>query len=238
MNVVILTEGGKDYGFGHVARCSSMYQAFQYYGISPKFLVNGDESVKSILSDIDVEIRNWIEDSSFISKADIIVIDSYIADLDFYNKLSKDIPLVVYVDDNNRLNYPNGIVVNGTLDVSNMNYSQRENIEYLVGNEFIPLRKDFWDITKLKINDSIEKHRLLAEIFLKEGKKTDAISIYEQLISKDQKNIEYVIALTNIFVESKEYRRARGVLKDFIKKNPSEKNNPRLKSYGVLMKFL
>lgn len=156
MNVIILTEGGKDYGFGHVARCSSIYQAFQYYGISPTFLVNGDESVRSILSDIDVEIMNWIEDFSFISKADIIVIDSYIADLDFYNKLSNDIPLVVYVDDNNRLEYPKGIVVNGTLDVSNMNYSRRENTEYLIGNEFIPLRKDFWNISKLKINDSVE----------------------------------------------------------------------------------
>ena len=156
MNVVILTEGGKDYGFGHVARCSSIYQAFQYYGISPKFVVNGDESVKSILSDIDVEIIDWVEDYSFISEADIVVIDSYFADLDFYNKLSENIPLVVYVDDNNRLDYPKGIVINGTLDVSNMNYSQRENIEYLVGKEYIPLRKDFWNLPKLKINDSIE----------------------------------------------------------------------------------
>lgn len=156
MNILILTEGGKDYGFGHVARCSSIFQAFQEYGILPKFVVNGDESVKSILSDIDVEIINWIDDFSFISGADIVVIDSYFADLDFYNKLSENIPLVVYVDDNNRLNYPKGIVVNGTLNVSNINYSRRENIKYLVGNEFIPLRKDFWNIPKLKINDSIE----------------------------------------------------------------------------------
>lgn len=156
MNILILTEGGKDYGFGHVARCSSIFQAFQEYGILPKFVVNGDESVKSILSDIDVEIINWIDDFSFISGADIVVIDSYFADLDFYNKLSENIPLVVYVDDNNRLNYPKGIVVNGTLNVSNINYSRRENIKYLVGNEFIPLRKDFWNIPKLKIKDSIE----------------------------------------------------------------------------------
>ena len=155
MNVVILTEGGKDYGFGHVARCSSIYQAFQYYDISPKFLVNGDESVKSILSDIDVEIIDWIDNPFFISKTDIVIIDSYYADLNFYNKLSDEIPLVVYIDDNNRLEYPKGIVVNGTLDVSNMNYSRRENVNYLVGNEFIPLRKDFWNLPKLKINDSI-----------------------------------------------------------------------------------
>ncbi len=41
MNVIILTEGGKDYGFGHVARCSSIYQAFRKFCITPQFIVNG-----------------------------------------------------------------------------------------------------------------------------------------------------------------------------------------------------
>lgn len=153
MNVVILTEGGKDYGFGHVARCSSIYQAFQYYDISPKFVVNGDDTVRSILGDVDVEIADWSKKSF---EADIIIIDSYFADLDFYNEISKSTPLTVYIDDNNRMEYPKGIVVNGTLDVSNMGYSKREDIKYFVGNEFIPLRKAFWDLTKLKINDNIE----------------------------------------------------------------------------------
>ena len=49
MDVFILTEGGKKYGFGHVARCSSIYQAFNKKNISPKFIINGDDSVKSIL---------------------------------------------------------------------------------------------------------------------------------------------------------------------------------------------
>lgn len=153
MEVVILTEGGKDYGYGHVARCSSIYQAFKHYNISPKFIVNGDESVKSIVSNMDVEIMDWLN-NSFISE--IVVIDSYLADLIFYNEISKNSSLSVYVDDNNRLNYPNGIVVNGTLDTSDMGYLERDDITYLVGNEFIPLRKDFWNIQKLKINDSIE----------------------------------------------------------------------------------
>lgn len=156
MNVVILTEGGKDFGYGHVARCSSIHQAFQHYDVSPKFIVNGDESVSSILSDIDMEFADWLNDFSVIDGADIVVVDSYYADLDFYERLSNNIPLVVYIDDNNRLEYPGGIVVNGTLDTSNMNYSKRENIIYLTGNKFIPLRKDFWNILKLKINESIE----------------------------------------------------------------------------------
>lgn len=154
MKVVILTEGGKDYGFGHVARCSSIYQAFMHFNISPNFIVNGDESVKSIFKDI--ELADWLNDYSDVFRSDIIVIDSYLADLDYYTKLSNEVPLVVYIDDNNRLEYPKGIVVNGTLDVSNMNYPERENVKNLVGKDFIPLRKDFWDIHKLKINDSIE----------------------------------------------------------------------------------
>ena len=153
MEVVILTEGGKDYGYGHVARCSSIHQAFEHYNISPKFIVNGDESIKSIVPDMNVEIIDWLNDSF---KAEIVVIDSYLANLTFYEEISKNSSLSVYVDDNNRLNYPKGIVVNGTLDTSDMGYLERDDITYLVGNEFIPLRKDFWNIQKLKINDSIE----------------------------------------------------------------------------------
>ncbi len=156
MNVVILTEGGRDIGFGHVARCSSIYQAFEQFGIYPRFIINGDDSVKSILPDIDVDINNWIDDLSIISKSDIVIVDSYLADIDTFNELSNNVSLVAYIDDNNRLDYPKGIVINGTLDTSNINYQKRDNIKYLLGNEYIPLRKDFWDIPKIKIKDSIE----------------------------------------------------------------------------------
>ena len=156
MNVVILTEGGKNIGFGHVARCISIYQALEQVNISPKLLINGDDSVKDILPKINVDIKNWVDDLSVISKADIVIVDSYLVDIDVLNEISNCVSLVVYIDDNNRLDYPNGIVINGTLDVSNMNYHKREGIVYLLGNNFIPLRKEFWDIPKLKINDSIQ----------------------------------------------------------------------------------
>ena len=102
---------------------------------------------------MDVEIANWLNNSF---KADIVVVDSYLADLIFYNEISKNSLLGVYLDDNNRFDYPKGIVVNGTLDSSDMEYSEREDITYLVGNDFIHLRKEFWNIQKLKIDDSIE----------------------------------------------------------------------------------
>ncbi len=155
MNVFILTEGGKDIGFGHVARCSSIYQAFVNFNIIPKFIINGDDSVQSILKEINYTSWNWTEDLSIIDNADIVVIDSYLANIDIYNKIYESVPLIVSIDDNNRLEYPKGIIVNGTLDVSNMDYAEREGIKYLVGKDFIPLRDDFWDISRLKINDNI-----------------------------------------------------------------------------------
>ena len=155
MDVVILTEGGKDFGFGHVARCSSIYQAFMKRNIKPKFLINGDISVKSILKEIDFDLFDWLNDISFLNSADVVVIDSYISSVDLLEEISKKVSIVAFFDDNNLLDYPRGIVINGLINASSLNYSQ-DNIKYLLGSRFTPLRDDFWHATKLKINDVIE----------------------------------------------------------------------------------
>lgn len=155
MHIYILTEGGKDYGFGHVARCSSIYQAFMKRNIKPKFLINGDSSVKSILKDVDFSLFGWLNDISFLNSSDIVIIDSYTSGVDLFEKISKKVSLIVFFDDNNLLDYPNGIVVNGLINASSLNYSQ-DNIKYLLGSRFTPLRDDFWDVAKLKINDDIK----------------------------------------------------------------------------------
>ena len=156
MDVVILTEGGKDFGFGHVARCSSIYQAFKKRDILPQFIINGDESVKSILDNIDFKIDNWLEDISFLKSSDIVVIDSYLADYEIYVEISKKVSLAVYLDDNKRLDYPNGIVVNGLINASSLNYHQNNEIKYLLGSKYTPLRADFWNVSKLEINDNVK----------------------------------------------------------------------------------
>lgn len=155
MNVFIFTEGGKDIGFGHVARCSSIYQAFKKRNISPKFIINGDNSVKSILNNINFKIDNWLNNISYLNSSDIVIIDSYLANIEIYEKISKKVSLTVYLDDNKRLNYPSGIVVNGLINAESLNYPLNESIKYLLGSMYIPLRIDFWDISRLKINDDI-----------------------------------------------------------------------------------
>ena len=58
----------------------------------------------------------------------------------------------------------------------------------------------------MQIEDSDEKHFLLGEIYNKEDKTSKAINEYSNLIKKNPKNIEYVIALTNIYVNKKKYK--------------------------------
>ena len=79
---------------------------------------------------------------------------------------------------------------------------------------------------------------LLAQIYTAAGKKNEATDIYEDLISKYPSNIDYVIALANIYVRDNELMKARAVLKGFIDRNPYEKHNPRLAPYGVIRMFL
>lgn len=80
--------------------------------------------------------------------------------------------------------------------------------------------------------------RLMAQIYSETGGKIEAVNLYEDLISKHPSNIDYVIALTNIYVKDRAYLKARSVLKNFMKNNPSEKNNPIFAPYGILRIFL
>lgn len=148
MNVIILTEGGKDYGFGHVARCSSIYQAFEKFNVSPQFIINGDNSIDAILQNIDYTICDW-KNLEF-NDEDIVVIDSYHASSDFYQKISDTVSLAIYIDDNNRLEYPKGIVVNGTILAT----TSRD--DFLFGSKYTPLRQDFWDANVISIKEDIK----------------------------------------------------------------------------------
>lgn len=160
MKVLILTEGGKNLGFGHITRCTALYQAFEEREIIPKFIVNGDDSVIGLLVDKNYEIFDWLQDKErlfeIIKNVDIVVIDSYLADFDTYKKISDLVKITVFVDDNKRLDYPNGIVVNGSIYAEEMDYSEKEGVTYLLGTKYMPLRKEFWEVPEKEIKKEIE----------------------------------------------------------------------------------
>ena len=82
-----------------------------------------------------------------IKNADIVVIDSYLAPLEIYNNISGIVKKAVYIDDFIRLAYPKGIIINGTVGAEEMGYSRDDDHEYFLGVDYIPLRKEFWDVS-------------------------------------------------------------------------------------------
>lgn len=160
MKITILTEGSEEIGFGHVMRCTSLYQSFEERGITPLFIVNGDKTLNDFLNDKNYELFNWLNERerlfNLLKDSDVIVIDSYLADYEIYEMISKLSNVPIYVDDNNRIQYPSGIVLNGSIFVEELNYPHKTDVDYLVGTRYIPLRKEFWSIPEKEINPNIE----------------------------------------------------------------------------------
>jgi len=160
MNVFILTEGGKDAGLGHITRCTSIYQAFEEVGIRPALIVNGDEAVQDLLKDKNFMLFDWLDDRerlfAAVRNADIVFIDSYLADCNLYEKISNIAGTGVYFDDKARVEYPKGFVLNGAIFAERMPCPKRNGVTYLLGAGYAPLRREFWDVPEKSIRDNLE----------------------------------------------------------------------------------
>lgn len=159
MRVSIITEGFQNTGYGHITRCLSLYQAFEEKNFNTTFFVNGDENAEKYLAGSNYKIINWLTHPtkliSEISGSDILIIDSYHAGKEYYETLSKLCKVSLYIDDYIRLEYPAGIILNGTINAETFNYKKNPVCEYLLGVKYIPIRKEFWNAEPRKINQNI-----------------------------------------------------------------------------------
>lgn len=148
MQVLILTEGFKHTGYGHVSRCMAIAQSFQKRNIKVTFLINGDDHVVEMLQDhYPVFSFNWLSEHQklieSLSVANLVVIDSYLADSAVYRLVRERVSQCVYLDDFNRLDYPEGIIMNGTVGAEFIDYQKKDGQEYLLGKDYIILREAF-----------------------------------------------------------------------------------------------
>lgn len=158
--VAILTEAGKDVGFGHVARCLGLYEALRAVKAKTSFLVNDNKEVVERLADINTltySISDGYSVAASLAKGkDAVIIDSYRIEKKIYSEVAKSIGLLVSIDDYNRIEYPQGIVVNGSVYAEEIDYPKTMRVEYLLGTTYIPLRKEFCGIKPKKIKDKIK----------------------------------------------------------------------------------
>ncbi len=59
MRLLILTEGGRCHGLGHVTRCLAMAQAFAAAGHAVEFIAAGDESITPVLAGWELTQSDW-----------------------------------------------------------------------------------------------------------------------------------------------------------------------------------
>lgn len=144
--VVIFTEGGDNIGFGHITRCSALYEELLSRGIETIFVVYG-KNIEEILEgkkyiNCDWKDKKFLE--NFLQKDDYIIIDSYLADLDIYKYISEHSTKCMYIDDNNRIHYPKGIILNPVL-YEDLEYNTTNPV--LRGKDYIIVRKEFLEET-------------------------------------------------------------------------------------------
>ena len=160
MRVCILTEAGKGVGFGHITRCMSIYQAFEEIDVESELVVNGDETVRGYVKDGHCRVFDWLNNRETLfaelRDIDIVFIDSYLADYNLYEKISDVARIGIYFDDNIRIEYPKGFVINGAIFAERMSYPGTEDVKYLLGTKYAPLRKEFWDVPEKTIRGTLE----------------------------------------------------------------------------------
>lgn len=155
-DIYILTEGGVSKGFGHIARCFALSQAFDKQGYRCSLIVNGDDSIRRIIGDTSFLCLDWINQAQdFLDKVDktnaVFIIDSYRVDykqLEHYSNLCKKI---AFLDDHGRMDYPEGLILVPINFLSYLNTPYSLERDMIVGKSYILIREPFWKATSERI---------------------------------------------------------------------------------------
>ncbi len=154
MRVLIFTEGGSEIGYGHIIRCSSIYEELKKRGIDVRFIINGDFQSTEILRNTPVENAYWYSHAyliELIRNDDYCVVDSYIADEDTYQLISELAKKCLYLDDYNRIKYPKGTVITPSL-IKKEHINDSTLTHYVAGPHVICLRNSFASVEARSIN--------------------------------------------------------------------------------------
>lgn len=150
-NVHLYTIGGVNYGFGHIARLIPVYDTFNTNGFSPIFYVDGDKTVSRLLKNKRYLINNWLNEKVLsIKESDIVIIDTLIFPLDFFEKVKFDTSNIFFISDD-YINEPfPAKIINWRVN-SKTHHNQGKNLN---GEKFVPLREEIIKYRNCKKNEN------------------------------------------------------------------------------------
>lgn len=212
MRALIFTEGGSKTGLGHISRCSSLYEELSERGFEVKLIIYSDIDYFEIIKDKQYVVENWLSPDyllSCIKPSDYCIVDSYLAEEQLYHLISKLAKKALFIDDNGRIKYPKGIVVNPSLSNQAVKYPNNDTDCYLFGAKYIILRSPFINVKRENINIQVKEvlitiggtdiHNLTLQI-LEELRKSYSNIKYNIVWGNALKNVEEIesIGLKNV----------------------------------------
>jgi len=198
LNIAFFSEAGSKRGYGHLIRSYTIFEKF-----------NTQNSIFYLDSDInfdkkfnDLHYFKW-KTLTLQKQYDIILIDSYEADLQIYTMLKQHSKVLICIDDFKRIDYPESIIVNFAPDANILFYPEKKlNYTYLLGLKYIPIRKNF-----LKLNVKKKKQIFImlggvdtANLSLAIIKHIQNIHIDKIVVHNDKKIAQELKKLTGIKV--------------------------------------
>jgi len=145
-NILFLTEAGDKIGFGHLMRMQAIQTTAIKKGYKTNFFLQYSGYPENI--NFDGKILNWREEITNLCQLShqyqIVLIDSYLADLNLYDQISNCFPYVIAIDDYCRIEYPVNLILNPNIAYKAEKYSS-QTAKVIGGNKYVILRPEFLD---------------------------------------------------------------------------------------------
>lgn len=158
MRALVLTEASGEWGLGHVSRCSSYAQYLGARGIEVSWLIAGDDIAAACAEhEAAAEQIDWDSPTLLRDRArgyDIAIVDSYHASLESYETLAELVPHCLWLDDEQRMAYPRGLIVNPSAQASSeRSIASRPGSRLLSGYAYQSLRPEFLEDFRREVPD-------------------------------------------------------------------------------------
>lgn len=161
---------------GHVMRCLAIADEAARQGIKPVFIFSDDNGkaivesrgfetvvLDSVWNDLESETGKMLE-LIFLRKIQLLLVDSYYV-TDRYLKILSANTNVVYIDDLGVITYPVWGIICYANYYEKFQYEQRfqgSETKFLLGCDYVPLRKEFYNLPAKQINESVRNLLLLS----------------------------------------------------------------------------
>jgi spore coat polysaccharide biosynthesis predicted glycosyltransferase SpsG len=165
MKILFRTNAGQE-GLGHLNRVYSLYIALnEIINFDYRFIVNKEAKKRLLMWNVNEKyIRSSdnynSQDVELISayNPDIVVVDTYKSNNQYFNYLKENCSAVVVMFDDNNSLYSNmtvDVLINGNVYANELNYEGNINYDQgLFGPQYLVMNPDFWSIDKMQSQEA------------------------------------------------------------------------------------